>query len=185
MKALNQQLIRLSAPALSNHSACQHVTTLDLQVARDARVAPQWAAPDLAIIQERGKRHESAFLAHLAEGKKLTVVNLADIQDENKLLQETQRHMAGGAPAIAQGALANANWFGRPDVLLRVPRPSANWKWSYEVLDTKLARETKAATVLQLSLYSQLLEHAQGCAPEKMWLIPPGNNFAGEESPLT
>jgi len=40
-------------------------------------------------------------------------------------------------------------------------------EWSYEVLDTKLARETKAATVLQLSLYSQLLEHAQGCAPGK------------------
>jgi len=181
MKALNQQLIRLSATDLSNHSACQHVTTLDLQVARDARTAPQWAAPDLVIIQERGKRHESAYLGHLAEEKKLTVANLEDIKDENKLLQETQRHMAEGAQAIAQGALANANWFGRPDVLLRVPRHSSQWKWSYEVLDTKLARETKAATVLQLSLYSQLLEHAQGCAPEKMWVIPPGNNFAGEE----
>ena len=181
MKALNQQLIRLSATDLSNHSACQHVTTLDLQVARGARTDPQWAAPDLAIIQERGKRHESAYLGHLAEEKKLTVANLEDIKDENKLLQETQRHMAEGAQAIAQGALANANWFGRPDLLLRVPRHSSQWKWSYEVLDTKLARETKAATVLQLALYSQLLEHAQGCAPEKMWVIPPGNNFAGEE----
>src|SRR5258708_12901727 len=123
MKALNQQLIRLSAPALSNHSACQHVTTLDLQVARDARVAPQWAAPDLAIIQERGKRHESAFLAHLAEEKKLTVVNLADIEDENKLLQETQRHMAEGAQAIAQGALADATSSARPNLPLRFPRP--------------------------------------------------------------
>jgi predicted RecB family nuclease len=181
MKALNNQLIRLSATDLSNHSACRRLTTLDLQVARGARVAPQWAAPDLAIIQERGKRHESAFLAHLADEKKLTVVNLADIKDENKLLQETQRHMAEGAQAIAQGALADADWFGRPDVLLRVPRHSAKWKWSYEVLDSKLARETKAATILQLSLYSQLLEHAQGCAPETMWVIPPGNNFAGEE----
>ena len=181
MKALNNQLIRLSATDLSNHSACRRLTTLDLQVARGARVAPQWAAPDLAIIQERGKRHESAFLAHLADEKKLTVVRLADIKDENKLLQETQRHMAEGAQAIAQGALADADWFGRPDVLLRVPRHSAKWKWSYEVLDTKLARETKAATILQLSLYSQLLEHAQGCAPETMWVIAPGNNFAGEE----
>jgi len=181
MKALNQQLIRFSATDLSNHSACRHVTTLDLQVARGVRVAPQWAAPDLVIIQERGKRHESAYLAHLAEKKKLTVVNLENIKDEKELLQETQRHMAEGSEVIAQGALANHEWFGRPDVLLRVPKHSAKWKWSYEVLDTKLARETKAATILQLSLYSQLLEHVQGCAPETMWVIPPGNNFAGEE----
>jgi uncharacterized protein len=181
MKALNPQTFRLSATDLSNHSACRHVTTLDLEVARGARIAPQWAAPDLVIIRERGKRHETAFLAHLAEEEKLAIVNLEDIKDEEKLLKETLRYMAEGAQAIAQGALANGDWFGRPDVLLRVPRPSALWKWSYEVLDTKLARETKAATILQLSLYSQLLQHAQGCAPEKMWVIPPGNNFAGEE----
>ena len=180
MKALNHQQIRLAATDLSNHSACRHVTTLDLQVARGILPAPQWAAPDLVIIQERGKRHEAAFLIHLAEQKKLAVANLEHIKDETELLKETQCLMDQGAEVIAQGALAHGDWFGRPDVLLRVPKHSTKWKWSYEVLDTKLARETKAATILQLSLYSQLLEIIQGCQPETMWVIPPGNNFAGE-----
>src|SRR4029077_19969188 len=144
MKILSQQ-IRLSATDLSNHSACRHVTTLDLQVARGVRPAPHWAAPDLAVIQERGKRHEAAFLIHLAVEKKLAVENLEKIKDETELLKQTQRLMDQGAEVIAQGALAHGEWFGRPDVLLRVPKHSAKWKWSYEVIDTKLARETKVA----------------------------------------
>ena len=70
--------------------------------------------------------------------------------------------MEQGAEVIAQGALADGEWFGRPDVLRRVAKHSAKWEWSYEVADTKLARETKAATILQLSLYSELLEKGSG-----------------------
>jgi uncharacterized protein len=33
-------------------------------------------------------------------------------------------------------------------------------QWSYEALDTKLARETKAGALLQLCLYSELLTGA-------------------------
>jgi len=53
MKVFAQQ-IRLSASDLSNHLACQHLTTLELQVARGKRTAPEWADPDLAVILERG-----------------------------------------------------------------------------------------------------------------------------------
>ncbi|MEQ9247220.1 MAG: TM0106 family RecB-like putative nuclease, partial [Nitratireductor sp.] len=49
--------------------------------------------------------------------------------------------------------------------------------WSYEVVDTKLARETKAGTVLQLCLYSELLDQAQGAAPEWMYVIAPWSDF--------
>jgi predicted RecB family nuclease len=177
---LTAGLIRLSATDLSNHLACRHLTGLDLQVARGEKRPPEWAAPDLLVIRERGERHEAAYLAYLAEAKKLEVVNLAEIKDEEKLLAETLRLMGLGAEVIAQGALADGRWFGRPDVLRRVAKRDGNWEWSYEVADTKLARETKAATILQISLYSELLEKAQGCAPEWMWVIPPGKEFAGE-----
>lgn len=62
---ITEQLIRLSATDLSNHLACRHLTTLDLQVARGKRDEPDWAAPDLAVIRERGERHEREYLAHL------------------------------------------------------------------------------------------------------------------------
>src|SRR3984893_10848619 len=179
MKLISER-IRLAATDLSNHLACRHVTTLDLQVARGERRAPEWAAPDLVVIRERGERHETAYLTYLAEQKKLGVASLAEHKDEKRVWEETRRLMAQGADVIAQGALAGGEWFGRPDVLRRVTKRGAKWAWSYEVADTKLARETKAATILQISLYSELLATIQGCEPEWMWVIPPGEDFEGE-----
>jgi predicted RecB family nuclease len=172
--------IRLAATDLSNHLACPHVTTLDLQVARGKKRAPEWAAPDLVVIRERGERHEKAYLAYLEQQKKLGVVNLTEIKDEKELLETTRKLMDQGVEVIAQGALADGEWFGRPDVLRRVAKRSGKWDWSYEVVDTKLARETKAATILQLSLYSELLEKVQESGAEWMWVIPPGEDFEGE-----
>jgi hypothetical protein len=174
--------IRLSASDLSNHLACRHVTTLDLEVARGLRAEPEWAAPDLKVIQELGLRHEAAYLAHLRE-QGLNVENLGNIdhKNEKKLVEETLALMERGVDVIAQGALRDGEWFGRPDVLRRVARVGGKWAWSYEVADTKLARETKATTILQLSLYSELLGKIQGTMPEFLWVVPPGEGFAGEK----
>ena len=179
MQIVNAQL-RLAATDVSNHLACRHLTQLDLQVARGERSAPAWAAPDLKVMQELGKRHEAAYLRHLEEETKRKVVKLPEHGNEGELVAETLRLMEEGAEVIAQGALRDGQWFGRPDVLLRVDRLGEKWKWSYEVQDTKLARETKATTILQLAVYSELLERAQGFAPESMWVITPNSRFAGE-----
>ena len=45
------------------------------------------------------------------------------------------------------------------------PKPSALGDWSYEPYDTKLARETRGGTILQLSVYVDLLEDIQQRAP--------------------
>ncbi len=172
----------MSASDLSNHLACRHLTTLDLQVAQGLGTEPDWAAPDLKVIQELGLRHEAAYLAHLSK-EGLTVENLGHIdhKQEARLLAETLALMDRGADVIAQGALRDGEWFGRPDVLRRVEKPGAKWAWSYEVADTKLARETKATTILQLSLYSELLGKIQGTLPEFLWVVPPGAGFAGQK----
>src|SRR5215470_6558509 len=172
--------LRLSATDLSNHLACRHLTQLELQVARKERAEPQWADPDLRVIQQLGERHEGEYLKFLREVKKLEVFELAKEGDPNALVEETHALMARGADAIAQGALAGDAWYGRPDVLLRVAKPSGKWLWSYEVGDAKLARETKGTAILQLALYTELLAELQGCEPEFMWVIPPGQHSAGE-----
>ena len=51
--------------------------------------------------------------------------------------------------------------------------PSALGAWSYEIADTKLARETRAGTILQLGLYSELLGAAQGRSPEHFLVVTP------------
>jgi uncharacterized protein len=179
MKIISKQ-IRLSATDLSNHLACRHLTNLELQVARRERSAPAWADPDLYVIQERGRRHEAAYLKYLEEEKRLKVVRLLEKGNEEEIVAETQRLMSEGVDVIAQGALQDGQWFGRPDVLLRVDKPNRHSKWSYEVQDTKLARETKAGTILQLSLYSDLLARAQGATPEFFCVVTPGMGFSPE-----
>ena len=179
MKLAGNQ-IRVSATDLSNHLACRHLTSLDLKVARGERKAPDWAAPDLVVIQQLGLRHEAEYLKFLRDVRKLSVFELPKEGDPKALAEETQSLMAQGADVIAQGALGDNAWYGRPDVLLCVPKPSRKWLWSYEVQDTKLAKETKGTTILQIALYSELVGRLQGSEPEFMWVIPPGNDFAGE-----
>jgi predicted RecB family nuclease len=179
MKLLSTQL-RLSATDVSNHLACRHLTTLDISEARGERQAPQWRAPDLKVIQELGFQHEARYLKHLAD-QGLEILNLDKSGSENSIAQATLAAMKQGIDVIAQGALQIGRWFGRPDVLRKVEKPSpALGNYSYEAHDCKLARETKATTILQLSFYSELLAEIQGVAPDEMRVIAPGTSFAGE-----
>ncbi len=178
MKA-DSGFVRLAATDLSNHLECRHLTSLDLAVALGEKPAPKWRSPDLWVLQERGAEHEAAYLRHL-ERSGLTVLNLRDIEDEEEALEETCSAMARGVPVIAQATLAHGRWFGRADVLRRVECASRLGAWSYEVYDCKLARETKAATILQLSLYSGLVQTIQGLLPEFMYVVPPSENFTPE-----
>src|SRR2546425_418110 len=178
MKAASAD-IRLSASDLSNHLACHHLTSLDLTVAVGQRAAPEWESPDLWVLQQRGAEHEEAYLRHL-ESAGLAITNLRVVDNDEQALAETCAAMARGTPVIAQAALASGHWFGRSDVLRRVERASKLGDWSYEVYDCKLARETKAATILQLSLYSELVATIQGVLPECMYVVPPAERFQPE-----
>jgi uncharacterized protein len=122
--------------------------------------------------------HEKAYLSHL-EAEGVSICDLRDINVE-KALAATLVAMKQGVPAIAQATLASGRWFGRADVLRRVERPSKLGSWSYEVYDCKLARETKAATILQLSLYSELVGAVQGVLQESLYVVPPGETFQPE-----
>ncbi|CAN5633190.1 TM0106 family RecB-like putative nuclease [soil metagenome] len=63
-------------------------------------------------------------------------------------------------------------WGGRADFLIRVETPSKKLgSWSYEVVETKLAKSTKAGAIIQLCLYSELVEAIQGTVPEKMHVV--------------
>jgi predicted RecB family nuclease len=176
---LSSNEIRLAATDLSNHLACHHLTSLDLSVVRGQRDAPEWRSPDLIVIQELGMRHEAGYLRFLQD-KGLGIVDLREIANEGQALAETLSRMQAGVEVIAQGSLAAGRWFGRPDVMSKVAKPSCFGPWSYEVYDCKLARETKAATILQLALYSDLLAEIQATTPEFMYVVPAGQNYKAE-----
>ncbi|RWB93116.1 MAG: TM0106 family RecB-like putative nuclease [Mesorhizobium sp.] len=170
----------LSATDLVGHLSCRHLTNLDQAVAKGILAKPISFDPFLEILWERGALHEQAYLDHLkASGLDAMRIEGIDITPSNA--EHTLDAMRAGVPIIVQGALLDGRWSGRADVLRRVEIPSALGGWSYEVVDTKLARQTKGGTVLQLCLYSDLLATAQGLAPEFMYVVPPWSDFVPQQ----
>ncbi|MFC4314938.1 TM0106 family RecB-like putative nuclease [Steroidobacter flavus] len=171
--------LQLSASDLVGYLNCHHLTHLDAQVAAGSLAKPAVWDPSLEVLWERGAAHERAYVEHLRL-RGLGIVEIEGIGIAPEQVEQTMVAMRTGVEVIVRGAFLEGRWSGRTDILLRVPKPSALGDWSYEVVDTKLARETKGGTVLQLCLYSDLLASAQGCAPEHMHVVTPGCGFEPE-----
>jgi uncharacterized protein len=171
--------LNLSAGDLVGHLNCRYLTSLDLKVADGELDKPKIWNPVLEVLAERGSLHEREFIDHLkADGRVATVVEGVGV-DANSLAA-TSAAMARGDAIIAQGALQAGRWNGRADILTRVETPSRFGAWSYEVIDTKLARQTKGSTILQISLYSDLLSEIQQAEPTSALVVTPGTNFTPE-----
>ena len=156
------------------------MTRLDLAVAQGELQKPSIWDPVLEVLAERGALHERGYVEHL----KLNGFEVESIEGafiDASTVKRTIDAMRAGAQIISQGALQSGQWIGRPDILRRVERPSELGAWSYEVIDTKLARETKGNTVLQICLYSDLVSAAQKLTPEFAYVVTPGSNYEPQE----
>lgn len=168
--------IRLSAGDLVNDLACPHLTKLNLDVISERRDAPFYPSLLLDQLRRRGLAHEAAYVEHLEQsGAQIARIEGVGVDPESRAA--TVEAMASGTEIIFQGALGDGRWGGRPDILRRVEVPSRFGSWSYEVFDTKLARETKIGTMLQLCLYSDLLAVLQEREPEWMSVVAPWTEF--------
>jgi len=168
--------LQLTASDLVGHLNCRHLTNLDVAAAAGRIEPPHFHDRLLEVLIERGALHERSYVKHLMS-RGYGVVHIEGTLVTPALAEQTLAAMREGAQVIVQAALLHDGWAGRADLLLRVPTPSALGDWSYEVVDTKLARETKGGTILQLSLYSDLLAAAQGKMPERMYVVTPGSGF--------
>ena len=172
--------LRLSPSDLVGHLDCHHLTALDAAVARGEATKPKPWDPLLQILAERGLAHERALVDHLRQSG----LAVAEIKGKPGIdqarMDATLAAMRAGASVIVQGGFMRDGWVGRTDILKRVEAPSILGAWSYEVIDTKLARQTKGSTILQLCLYSDLLAAAQGRTPEYMHVVTPGTGFTPE-----
>ena len=137
----------LSATDLSNFLGCRHRTALDMAAAHDTRKRPYFTDPLLELLFQRGLEHERKYVESLrAKG---AVVDLSDAESADQRVAQTVEALRAGADVIVQGELRDGRWMGKPDVMRRVEKASALGGWSYEIVDTKLARETRAGTILR------------------------------------
>jgi predicted RecB family nuclease len=169
-----------SATDLVGYLNCHHLANLDRAIAEGALPKPKVWDPLLQILLERGAAHEQNYVQHLTNAG-LDVVRIDGIEVTNEAVAGTVAAMRRGVPVIAQAAFLHNGWNGRADILRRVEVPSALGGWSYEPIDAKLARETKAGAVLQLCLYSDLLTGTQGLPPEYMYVVAPWSEFEPQQ----
>lgn len=172
--------VTLAPTDLSNFLSCRHLSHLDLKAARGGLRRPTRYGSWIDELRMRGAAHEKAYLEHLRD-QGLTIKEFGDddsaAEPVERGVEATVAAMREGADVIYQASLADDTWFGRADFMRRIDTPSQLGEWSYEVVDTKLARDTKGGTILQLCVYSHLLETLQGVRPASMYVVAPGNDF--------
>ena len=157
---------------LGNFVACEHLTQLEVAAAHGGLTRPRVENAFAELIQRKGAEHERAFLASLrAAGHVVTEVGLGEARDFEAAARATVEAMRAGAAYIYQAVLVADGWRGIADFLERVERPSALGTWSYEVLDTKLARHPRPEHALQLCFYSQAIGRTQGVDPEAAYVV--------------
>ena len=173
MKQTDDGLVR-AATDLGNFLGCRHLSALDLRAARGELVRPVRRNVFLEDLRERGIAHEKAYLECL-RGQGLSIAGGDDREDGLASLGagETLATMRRGVDIIYQAKLVDGAWSGIADFLRKVDRPSGLGHWSYEPIDTKLSRETRAETILQLSVYCHLLEKIQETRPAYMHVVTP------------
>jgi uncharacterized protein len=163
-----------SATDVANFLACRHVMTLDRAQAAGQEERPFFNDPGIELLRELGAKHERAYLEHLVGVHNSVVTIPSDIPwDEGAA--RTVDALRRGTGAIYQGVFRIGPWHGRPDFLVRTEKPSALGAWSYEAIETKLARSTKVGALIQLCFYSDLLSQIQEVQPEWMQVVPGGN----------
>jgi len=159
----------LTASDVVNHLGCTHLTTLDLRHLSTPLPSTE-DDPQLLLLQKKGDVWEQQYLARLRAAHP-DLVEIPRTAPRAVQIDQTLTALHSGASLIFQAAVTLPGWFGRADFLRRVPEPSALGNYSYEVLDTKLARDAKASHILQLCFYSWLIGELQGTAPTSMSVV--------------
>ena len=163
----------LSPSDLSGHLGCAHLTTLALEVSEGVRTRPSSMTAYTKMIFAKGNEHELAYRDQLiAQGRDVVEVAFEPGAWAAGAAR-TEELMRAGADVIYQAPFAFSGWRGIADFLERIGEPSELGDYSYEAVDTKLARnEMLPHHALQLCFYADAIQALTGVAPVdlKIWL---------------
>lgn len=165
---INHSQLLFSPTDLVRFLGCAHATALDrLRLIEPDKAPDRCADGAMAqLVQGAGLDHEERHREKLAAAGGLVSI------PENRTLEErarlTREAMEAGAKVIFQAAFLQPPWMGFADFLERIEEPSDLGGWSYEPVDTKLARSAKASYIVQLGLYARMIAAIQGREPRRV-----------------
>ena len=147
---------------------CNHASFLDFK-ALNASIDAADISTTGQLLAQKGLEHEAAHLQSLKDAG----FNVTQIPKDISLKERsdlTIMALKSGVDIIYQAVFLKDNWRGDADFLIKIDTPSKLGQYSYEVLDTKLARTPEPKHIMQLCAYSELLKDIQGILPENMYL---------------
>jgi len=158
------------ATDIANFLACRHISTLNRLEATKQVTKQLYADPGLELLIKLGLEHEKEYLDEL-KNRGLRIAEISTEIPWADAADATRQAMAEGFDVIYQATFLQDPWGGRADFLRRVETPSALGCWSYEAVETKLAKSTKARALIQLCLYSELVAAIQEREPDRMHVV--------------
>ncbi|MBN8603138.1 MAG: TM0106 family RecB-like putative nuclease [Planctomycetes bacterium] len=161
---------------LVNFLGCSHSTVLDIRSFSDKAAKDEVSESD-KLLRRKGDEHEAAYLASLKEQGKRIAETPKDASPAERF-RMTKEAMRKGADVVFQAALLSENWGGYADFLVKIASPSSLGGYSYEPVDTKLARHARAKHIIQLGVYSSLLTILQERLPAQVHLVLGDNSTA-------
>jgi predicted RecB family nuclease len=154
-----------SATDIAHFLACHHLLTLDRAQAAGQIKRPFFHDPGIELLRELGARHAQAYFRHLTDIQGLEIAEIPTNVPWAEAVVHTVDALRRGVSVLYQATFQHGPWHGRSDFLIQVEKTSALGAWSYEPVETKLARSTKAGALIQLCFYSDLLSQIQGSSP--------------------
>src|SRR5262245_48370612 len=154
---------------LVNFLGCHHAIVLDIKSFSEELRADDPSDTDL-LLQRTGLAHERKHLQTLKDQGK-TVAEIPTNLSPAERVGRTVDALRAGVDVVYQAALLHGRWGGFADFLVKTEEPSDLGAFSYEVADTKLARNPDVKHIVQLCVYSDLLASYQGVTPSQTHLV--------------
>src|SRR5215469_691632 len=113
MQRLDDQLW-FSPSDLNAFLACEHLTRLDIAVARGKLTKPVFESPEADLIKRKGDEHEAAYVASLRE-RGLSVEEVPFDFDWTQAAEATAEVLRSGVDVVYQACFARDGWRGFAD----------------------------------------------------------------------
>ena len=120
----------------------------------------------------KGDEHEEKYFEYLKKNyKKIINIKSLEISKKEKIVS-TIHAMKEGYEVIYGGYLERENWRGEFDFLIiNHNKKSKFGDYSYEVIDTKHTAKPKPDHIIQLGMYTYMLEGTQEVLPQKFTIV--------------
>ena len=131
-------------------------------------VTPDQPSDTDRLLWKKGLDHEAEFLASL-KSQGLEIYDSSNAEDK---IASTIEAMKEGIDVVYQGALADGEYAGFSDFLVKTPGvESSLGNYYYEPWDTKLALHAKPYFLTQLACYADMMTKIQGILPAHVHVV--------------